>query len=118
MLSTTLGSAMVENWRDGQPQLAQESYDWSGVEIMIETLVKRKIIEEMYVERGWLPVSSSLEVRDQGQQGSYHRRRSITNSTAPHVLGIGPADVLSRHGISANYDRESPEEDFCPVASN
>jgi choline dehydrogenase-like flavoprotein len=91
-------SDLVENWRDGKRQLASSAYRLDGVDVRLETTVRRVVLNEENVAVGVELVSGEVLKLNEGGQvivsaGTYR---------TPQVLmlsGIGDPAHLRDHGI-------------------
>ena len=95
----------TENWHHGSRQASSTAYDLVGVEIMTETMVQR-VICSTSDENQYVAVDVEL---DDGRM--IRARKEIILSAGayrtPQILmlsGIGPAQDLSKHGISLIHD--------------
>ncbi|KAK1676767.1 GMC oxidoreductase [Colletotrichum godetiae] len=97
---------LQENRNQGRRQLASEAFPLDGVTVITNTMV-----EDILVSKS--PNSTTVTAKGiRLQNGTeYHSRRTILSAGAyrtPQLLmlsGIGPADVLTEHGIEVKLDQ-------------
>ena len=100
-------SELVEGWRDGRRQIASAAYGLTGkpnVRVVTGALVRRVILEPSSDEKTAVGAETADGV-------VYRARKEVVVACGayrtPQVLllsGIGPAEELSRHGITLEVD--------------
>ncbi|KAF2177453.1 GMC oxidoreductase [Zopfia rhizophila CBS 207.26] len=99
---------LTENWKNGKRQIASVAYSLNGVEVVMDTLVRRVLLENG--ERGELQRAVGVECVNGTQYSVKPGGEVILSAGAyrtPQVLllsGIGDAQELRKHGIEQSID--------------
>ncbi|OLN83279.1 Alcohol dehydrogenase [acceptor] protein-like protein [Colletotrichum chlorophyti] len=97
---------LQENRHEGRRQLSSEAFPLDGVTVLTNTMVEKVLLEKS-------PNGSSLTAKGvRLENGTEYRSRKVILSAGayrtPQLLllsGVGPADVLTEHGIEIKLDQ-------------
>lgn len=105
-------SNLVENWHNGQRQIASQAYGLVGVEVMTDTLVQKVIIEK----REGAEVATGVQLVD-GKVIKASKEVIVCAGAfrTPQIMmlsGIGAAGELKKYGIPLVVDAPAVGTEF------
>lgn len=103
---------IIENWRDGKRQNVRDAYDLDGVQLLLNSTVRRVLFEKRNTR--WIAVGVQLVSGDRimAQKEVILAAGAIATPKIMMLSGIGPATELERHCIPVVRDSPGVGQNF------